>query len=296
MGKCRHCGIGAGFLRKSHRRCRKTFEEGKRKIREIVTGAILCDAAGSLDQFDAITQDTYIGPATLQKCIEEGWAIAVAKSLEMTPITTDEERVLIDFANTHIQLEDPDLDPDIVDTWNLLHLAISVRELREGRYRTISEESIEHVPINFNRSEDVVYVFSDVQLWKKGTIVIPPAAPVSTYRPLSPIDMTNPLDRFRYRVGQSTHYTMGSRPAYSFQTWQFVTVGYLVTTTQHIYYVDDDRGLHTIKIPLKGIVAVTLDPDDGIAISLHSGENYAFKDLLDDNLTTSLILLLARSA
>ena len=203
-------------------------------------------------------------------------------------ISRNEERLLTGFAERYIQSD----APMTIQIWNRMVLGIIIRELKEGRTPSIPNELISEVTINFQDSENLVYVFFDINLLEEHTVVVPPTHPTQPYRPMFLVDMSDPWDRMYVRTGEHLHEVIHSRPGYSFETLQPVVTGRLITTTQNIYYAS---GRHTTRISYKEIIGVTPLDDESVVVTLESGEYHIFTNL-NGELATYMIMMLVRRA
>lgn len=100
MGKCRHCGNKAGFLRRSHRDCDNAYRTGHQQM-----VALVANAAGQpnfsesalLGDLEEIAADSYIDADGIRVALAEGWHQAVREGLADGILTQDEEVRLRDF-------------------------------------------------------------------------------------------------------------------------------------------------------------------------------------------------------
>ena len=169
MGKCSYCGDNAGLLRSRHRKCQDAYTRGVDRIVDATASAVLQGNPALTDLVNSIARRSYIASDTLRESIMKGWSVAVDRCLEDCVISHEEERLLTNFAERHLQLDDTSPIP----AWERMCLGVTIRDLTESRQPSYQQELISPLPVNFQDSETFVWGFTDVELWEERIVEIP---------------------------------------------------------------------------------------------------------------------------
>lgn len=97
MGQCIYCGEPAGFLKKTHKECKKRNENGKSEIISLVgkagsNGGDLKRLKSSIEQVASASQ---IDIATRNALLVSGWEKAVEIAFDDGVLSEEEETALL---------------------------------------------------------------------------------------------------------------------------------------------------------------------------------------------------------
>lgn len=277
VGKCQYCGQSAGFFRKNHRECEEIHQSGREKIIEIAqkaayTGIQLSDLDNNIR---AISKSSFIDGTQQKTFLIQAWENAVDAALDDDNVSLREENSLIAFKD-YFKLTEQELDTKGAYT-KLIKMAV-LRNLFEGILPEVGEVR-NSLPFNFQKSENVVWVFSNVDYHEQRT-------------------------RRHYeggyagvgvRIAKGLYFRTGgfrSNPVDRRET-VIVDNGMFVVTTKHIYFGGENR---SFKIPYTKIVSFT-PFSDGIGIQRDAmTARLQLFGTGDGWFTYNLISYLARSA
>ncbi len=247
MSTCKFCGKDAGFLRSAHKECLGTFERGRNEIASLLSAS----TRGKLDpstvdkDIKTIAHSSYIDEQTLKQTALECLEHAIDLALDDDLLSQEEESTLGDFIKRY-DLEKAKLNTN--ESYLRLVKAGVLRDLLEGKIpNRVALDG--QLPINFQKSEQIIWVFQDVEYLQPRTR--------TTYEGRS--------SGVSFRVMKGVYYRVGQFKGNPVQTTQIVTVdkGILVATNKNLYFVG---GAKSLRVPFNKIV--TFQPySDAIAIS-----------------------------
>ena len=107
MGKCKYCGLDAGFFRSQHDECERKYKQGLAEISQICSCCFATKEDFYLKDRDIkrIVNDSHIDNGSLEKQYLSLFDNAVDKYLDDGIIDTSEERTLarfIQYSRLHI--------------------------------------------------------------------------------------------------------------------------------------------------------------------------------------------------
>lgn len=247
MSTCKYCGKDAGLLRSAHKECLKLFEDGSKEVVALLTASARGKISPDIIERDVrnIAARSYIDDKALRATALSCYESAINLALNDDLLTEQEEEALSDF-QTRYALVDEQIYSN--PAYIKLVKAAVLRDLIEGRLPervTINGQ----LPINFQKSERVVWVFQDVEYLQPRT--------KTTYEGKS--------SGVSLRITKGVYYRVGQFKGNPVQTTQIVLIdiGLLAVTDKHLYFVGQTKSL---KIRFDKII--TFQPySDAISIS-----------------------------
>jgi hypothetical protein len=246
MGNCKFCGKPAGFLRSEHAECEQQHENGKRQITAAISEAL--SPSGSLDALQCSLTDSaqhsYVSDRERQTLLIRGWASAADRFLEDGVFDESEEKRLIDF-QTRFSLSESDLDAN--GAFTKITKAGVIRDVLNGVIprRTNVEENL---PINLQKNEEVVWVFSGCEYLED-----------TTRR-----EYVGHSQGMSFRIMKGVYYRVGGFKGRPIDRTERVHIdtGIVVLTNEHIFFAGP---LKAVRVPYAKIVS--FQPfSDGIGI------------------------------
>lgn len=220
MGICIYCGKPAGFLRKKHRECEEKRNKGMTEMVRLAKEAALGmhPIEGLSNELAGIAENSFISSEQIRETLISGWEQAVSHFLEDGNLEIQEESRLTSFAE-HFALTQEDLDKNGAYT-KFVRGAV-LRELMEGKIPKRCQP-IGALPFNFQRSETLIWIFSNVAYYEDKTR----RRYVGGSQGVS------------FRIAKGLYYRVGSFRGHPVETTERVHVdtGILAVTTKHIYF------------------------------------------------------------
>jgi hypothetical protein len=237
MGDCKFCGKAAGFLRKQHRECKERFVFAIEAVRDAAqTTAIGIADRSLLANTLAKAEKDFVPQADARLAIVCGWEAAVEKFLEDGLLDSEEERKLATFQKEWA-LDQSELDKRGALT-KLVKAAV-LRDVMEGKVP--QRVSIENgsLPFNFQKQEQLVWVFQDVEYLEDKTRrqYVGRSAGISV------------------RIAKGVYYRTGAFKGHPIERTERVSLGrgLLAVTTKHVYF----EGVKSFRLKHEKIVSYT---------------------------------------
>lgn len=247
MGKCKFCGERAGWFRKEHKACREKHQMGQTLARDKVRDAILEDQDyNSMNSaLDEIAGAHFLRPDQIQRLKVLGFNEAVDHALDDHLLSAEEEKLFGKFLSES-GLSKSELNTD--GKVNRLVQAAALRDLSEGKIPTDRLTVNMHLPFNFQKSEELIWVFADVEFYEQRTRT----------------EFTGGHQGVSFRVTKGVYYRTGSfrgRPI-KVEEMRYIDTGVAAITTRHFYFSSSSKNFRTRIDRI-----VTLDPyEDGIGM------------------------------
>ena len=290
MGQCEYCGNNAGFLRKKHRGCDRRFKDGVEKVMSMVIDTILHggdrDITNLMAEANLVAHNSYMTIDDIQSTMAIGWSVAIDECLKDIVISHDDERQIDAFREHYICTD----HPDAYDSWERFALGVVIRDVIEGCPPSHRQEITGQIPVNFQNSETLIWIFNDVELSKERTVRMKSFQHGRPHRPLFPVDKSKFSDRLYYSASESTHRTL-SQQTFTFNSMEYLATGPLIATTENIYFVGDR---YTQRLSYGQIMSISADYEAIQVVS--QDETCQMFSGLEGHLASSLILGLARRA
>ena len=195
-------------------------------------------------ELGAIAESSYIPTSGIREALVEGWENAVEKSLEDHVLSEEEESRLTQYME-RLKLSREDLNQN--GAYNHLVQGAVIRDVLDGKIP--SRVTVKgRLPFNFQKSEDLVWVFQDVPYYELRTR----RERVGGYSGVS------------FRVMKGVYYSTGGFRGRSVESTEttHVDTGTLGITTRHIYFAGDIK-----RFRVRYSKIVTFEPySDGIGI------------------------------
>ena len=180
MGTCHYCGEDAGFLRRIHRECQRLQEEKRaqraaaraRLLEQAAAAAIDTSANGRepLDALDAELRASALAADEQRGLHIEALAAAIGRALD-DDLLSHEEEAAIDRYAERFGL-DRASDPALYAVLWEGKKAVTIRQICEGtvpEFQYMLTEDSDPVPFNFQKSETLVWLMSDVDYYQLRT-------------------------------------------------------------------------------------------------------------------------------
>lgn len=246
MGNCKYCGNPAGFLRSKHAECDQQFENGKREILAAISQAVT--GGGALDglptRITSIAQRSYISDTERRSLLALGWVGTVDKFLEDGVLDESEEKRLMELKE-RLSLSQAELDS--AGALTKVTKAAVLRDVLNGvipQRMTVSGG----LPINLQKSEQVVWVFSNADYLED-----------KTRR-----QYVGGSQGVSIRVMKGVYYRVGAFKGEAIDRMERVRVdtGLVAITNKHIYFAGPVKSL---RIPFSKVVS--FQPfNDGVGV------------------------------
>lgn len=247
MGNCSYCGKPVGLLKKSHKECEQSYQNGKSKILTLICEKGLTNEnLNNLDvQIKQIANSNFIKQPEIKELLLTGWEKAVEKAFEDDVLSEDEEHSL-GLLKEHFALSDEDIDRNGFRT-KLVKGAV-LRDIFNGIIPTRMNIG-GNIPINLLKDEKIVWVFKGVNYYEQRT-------------------RTQYVGGSRgvgIRVAKGIHYRIGNFQGQRVQTSETVLAdqGLLFVTNKHIHFHGNSS--KRFRVPYNKIIS--FEPfADGIGI------------------------------
>lgn len=246
MGNCIYCGQPAGFLRSRHSECQDKHSDALRRMLDKARTAALGESPlETLEpQLKVMAQQGYVSDASVKGVLVQGWEQAVLHFLEDGNLNAQEENDLTAYAR-HFSLTQDDLDK--TGAYTKFVQGAVLREVMEGKVpQRVS--FAEQLPLNFQKSESLVWVFPGVSYYERRTRR----------------EYVGGSHGVSVRVTRGVYYRVGGFKGRPVETEEVVLVdkGLIAITTKHIYFHGPSK---SFRIPYTKLVSYT-PYSDGIAV------------------------------
>lgn len=243
MPICSYCDKPAGFFKWWHGTCRNEHRDALQSIRcailIITTGRTTAEGAARLVQQDAARGR--VNPQDVQKAVLRGWQDAIERAFSDHLLTQDEQNALEQIAEQfQLPARQTESGRERIREGEVL------REITEGRIPEF--RPTEPLPFNFQKSEKLVWVFTDVDYHKQKT----------TRR------FEGGSRGMSVRVAKGVYVRAGAFKGRSISETedQYIDTGTLAFTTKHLYFSSDSK-----RFRIRWDKIMAFDPmEDGIGI------------------------------
>lgn len=253
MGDCKYCGKPAGLLRSKHASCEEENRQRERAIQN-ANAQILSEAIGAIkgkgmfSTLDAkitkIEQTNCLSTEQRRPLLIRAWEEAVDGFLEDGVLDAEEEKRLVEFKD-HFGLTQGDLN--VNNALTKTAKAGVLRDVLDGKIpQRVSVEG--SLPINFQKSESVVWAFTDSKYLED-----------KTRR-----QFVGGSQGVSVRVMKGVYYRVGAFKGEAVESTERVHVdsGLVVVTNKNIYFAGPRKSL---RVPYQKIVS--FEPfSDGVGI------------------------------
>ena len=247
MGKCVFCGHSAGWFRKKHIRCIERHEKAKPAIQNLVseTLGIPSKMDGLFDRVKELSLSGFMTPEERKYYSALGIGKGVELMLDDHIISDDE------YSRLEQALQELEVDHEMQRSTGLHEImakALTLSALNQGRIPSGLIKLPKDSPFLFQKSETVVWVFSQVSAAERTTQV--------QYQGSS--------QGVSIRIMKGVYYRTGAFKGHPVEVEKMKPLGrgMLAVTTKHIYFASSKT---SFKIPIPKLVAIQAY-DNGLQI------------------------------
>jgi hypothetical protein len=246
MGNCIYCGQPAGFIKRSHKKCKKNHEYGKLEIIYLVsqTGSKGGDIGQLEAQIEQISKTSSIAEQNIKSLITTGWEKAVTLAFEDGILSEQEETSLVELKE-YFSLSQELLDKN--GAFTKIVKGSVLRDILEGKIpekMTING----NIPFNIQKSEKLIWVFQNVDYYEEKTRT----------------SYVGGSQGVSFRIAKGVYYRTGNFKGEKVQTSETIhaDTGLFGVTNKHIYFAGSSK---RFRIAYSKIVA--FEPySDGIGV------------------------------
>ena len=168
MGTCKYCGQKAGFLKRKHTNCQKKNQDGKKEIINLIERSITKshDFQALRDDITHLANENFIKSFELDTLYTDGFDKAVEKLLNDGILTKKDEENIVNFRD-QLNLTQNILDQN--GSLQKIAKASIIREITEGNVPEVRLDVQGHIPFNFMKSEQLIWLFQDVDFYEQRT-------------------------------------------------------------------------------------------------------------------------------
>lgn len=253
MGNCEYCGEPAGFMRSKHAECEQRYLEqdriiqsGRKRIGVEVSRAIKgSDTFDELEKaISEIEQSSLVPSSERNALLVKGWENSVEQFLEDGILDATEEKRLVEFKE-RFALSQGDLDKN--GAFTKIVKAGVLRDVLSGIVpQRMSVDG--HIPINFQKGEQVVWVFAGSKYLED-----------KTRR-----QFVGGSQGVSIRVMKGVYYRVGAFKGHAVEHTERVHIdtGWVVVTTKNIYFAGPRK---SVRLPYAKIIS--FEPfSDGVGV------------------------------
>ena len=272
---CRYCGNDAGFLRRKHKDCERTHDDGISEMHAIATRAALGmgNNAAVSGQMRDIAGGSYISQARVPELMLSGFENAVDHVLDDHLLTEEEEWTLLSYI-------DEVLEPNGVPTqgngqYNRLENGRILREIQDGTFKP-PVELRRHVPFNLQKTETLYWVVNGCRYYEEKV----------------ERERIGGSSGASVRVARGVYVRTGSFKSRTVErvVRRHIATGMFGVTDRHLYFVG---GSSRFRVRLDRIVAFDALPD-GIGIMREAASAKPQEFIVGDGwFVTNLVTYLA---
>jgi hypothetical protein len=167
VSDCMFCGKPAGFFHNKHHECAEKHESGRCEITNLILEVPSSSAsvASTASRIRELAKQSFISEAESKDLSVSAWASALDASLHDGILSEEVEKRLVDLKET-LSLSSGDLLH--TDAWDRIVKSAVLRDLMNGVVpRRMRFDR--NLPLNFQKSEQVVWVFEQVDYLEEKT-------------------------------------------------------------------------------------------------------------------------------
>ncbi len=246
MGTCKYCGKSAGIFRSEHGHCKSLHDQGVYQIITEILGSIWGTKSLNVleNSIAAIERSSLIPSTERQALLIIAFGKAVEEFLEDETLDAAKEKRLVEFKE-RFALTDEELDVSGALT-RMVKIA-TLREITGGKIPDRVNVNV-NLPINFQKGEQIVWVFADSKYLED-----------KTYR-----HYVGRSQGVSVRIVKGVYYRTGAFQGRRIDEVErvYVDTGWMVVTSKNIYFAGPRK---SIRLPFTKIVS--FEPfSDGIGI------------------------------
>ena len=238
MGKCKYCGLDAGFFRSKHDECEQKYNQGLSAIKQIISNCFITKEDFYLKDRDIklIAQDSHIDVPSLKKEYISEFDNAIDRYLDDGIIDSEEERTVARFIQ-YTGLSQPELNSN-----KSLEKVLQSKVLQDILSGNVPAPRITiagDFPFMLGKAENLVWLFRNITLHQQKV----KREHVGGTRGVS------------VRIMKGVYYRTGGFKGHTVETsyMQRIGVGSVCLTDKHLYFSCPEKSL---KIPYSKILSV----------------------------------------
>ncbi len=246
MGVCKYCGQSAGLLKSQHKECETKHHDNFAQMVNLTKEAIVenKDFPHLNSQLIHLSKSGYVSKNEIKQAVLCGWSNAVEAFLD-DGVLSPEEEANVEAFQSFFKFTQDDLNHD--SSYTKVAQAATLRDILDSK---IPEriKLVDDLPFNLIKSEQIVWVFSDVDYYeeKKKT------------------HYEGAHHGFSVRIMKGVYYRAGAFRGHPVETSQIVHLdsGVMGVTNKHIYFTGPRK---SFRIKFEKVVSFT-PYDDGIGL------------------------------
>tara|TARA_R110002051_G_scaffold295702_1_gene361563 strand:- start:1400 stop:2224 length:825 start_codon:yes stop_codon:yes gene_type:complete len=245
MGKCPYCFKNAGIFKKVHKECELKNKNGIKHIKQKSKSFFENEVSETIDELEKVCDNSFISKTELDNILANTFAEVLDGYLDDGILSQEEENRLGEYKK-HFHLTQEVLEKH--DSLSRAVRASILRKLLSGEEITNKANIDGNLPFKFQKSENIIWLFNDVQLYEQRT--------KTTYK--------GGLQGISIRVTKGLYYRTSSFKGQPVKSTNIVPIakGIMVLTNKHIYF---SSSLKNFRINYDKII--TVDPySDGVGI------------------------------
>lgn len=238
MGKCKYCGLDAGFFHSQHDECERKYIQGLSAIRQIISKCFISKEDFYLHDRDIkhIAQNSYIDAKTLNDEYISMFDNAIDQYLNDGIIDSEEEKTVARF------IQFSGLPQNVLNTNHSLEKVLQSKVLQDilaGNKPTPRLTIAGDFPFILNKSENLVWLFRNITLHQQKVKK----------------EYVGRSHGMSFRIMKGVYYRTGGFKGHPIETtvMQKVGTGSVCLTDKHIYFASPEKSL---RIPYNKIISV----------------------------------------
>ena len=238
MGKCKYCGLDAGFFRNHHEECERKYKQGLSEISQICSNCFASQTDFYLKdtEIKRIVSESHIDSDSLGKTYLTLFDNAVERYLDDGVIDSNEERILARF------IQYSGLPQAVLNSNKSLEKMLQSKVLQDILAGNVPAPRIQiagNFPFMLAKTEHLVWLFRDITLHQQ-----------KVRR-----EYVGRTHGMSFRVMKGVYYRTGGFKGHPVETtiMQRIGVGSVCLTDKNIYFASPEKSL---KIPYNKILSV----------------------------------------
>lgn len=238
MGKCKYCGLDAGFFRNHHDECERKFKQGLSEISQIVAGCFHSKTDFYLKdtEIKRIVSDSNINRESLEKEYLSLFDNAVEQYLNDGIIDSNEERTLARF------IQFSGMPNNVLNSNRSIEKMLQAKVIQDILAGNVPAPRIQiagDFPFMLAKTEHLVWLFRNVTLHQQKVKK----------------EYVGRSHGMSFRIMKGVYYRTGGFKGHPVETtiMQKIGIGSVCFTDKNIYFASPEKSL---KIPYTKILSV----------------------------------------
>lgn len=238
MGKCKYCGMDAGWFSSEHNNCREKHDQGKQKLLSILLECFRRKEDFYLknSEVNTIISSSFIDPSTKEEVFIEALDSAIEEYLNDGVVDSEEEKTVaryIQFSN---------IPQDILNRNHSIEKVVQsgiLQNLLNGVVPKPQFSISGSFPFLLQKNEELIWIYRNVTFYEQKV----KREYVGRSRGVS------------FRVCKGVYYRTGGFKGHPVETttMQRISSGIVCLTSKHLYYHSPEKSL---KIPYAKIINI----------------------------------------